>query len=118
MNPLHPDLMTAEERRAQLCTLLALGLIRLHQRNFSEISSDSGDRSLHFQPNECRHATAKKRRDTWATPIPLLVEMEELAKEHRPGSSDPDLWEVWTGKRSRAIDWPSLVKDWTGLSQA
>jgi uncharacterized protein len=54
----------------------------------------------------------------WATPIPLLVEMEELAEVHRPRSSDPDFWEVWTGKKPRAIDWPSLVKDWTGLSQA
>ena len=54
----------------------------------------------------------------WATPIPLLVEMEELAEVHRPRSSDPDFWAVWTGKKPRAIDWPSLVKDWTGLSQA
>lgn len=51
----------------------------------------------------------------WATPIPLLVEMDELAEEHRPQSSDPDFWDVWTGKSPRAIDWPSLVNDWTGL---
>lgn len=54
----------------------------------------------------------------WATPIPLLVEMEELAEEHRPQSSDPDFWEVWTGKAPRAINWPSLVEDWTGLPAA
>ncbi|GAB4065043.1 DUF87 domain-containing protein [Ancylobacter sonchi] len=50
----------------------------------------------------------------WATPIPLLVEMDELAEEHRPQSSDPDFWDVWTGKSPRVIDWPALVQDWTG----
>lgn len=30
MNPLPPHLMTPAERRAALCNLLALGLIRLH----------------------------------------------------------------------------------------
>lgn len=50
----------------------------------------------------------------WATPIPLLVEMDELAEEHRPQSSDPDFWDVWTGKSPREIDWLSVVQDWTG----
>lgn len=52
----------------------------------------------------------------WATPIPLLVEMGELAEEHRPQSSDPDFWEVWIGRRPRSIDWPSVVQEWTGVS--
>lgn len=50
----------------------------------------------------------------WATPIPLLVEMDELAEEHRPQSSDPDFWDVWTGKSPRVLDWTDIVRDWTG----
>ncbi|KSV75584.1 hypothetical protein N185_17240 [Sinorhizobium sp. GW3] len=50
----------------------------------------------------------------WATPIPLLVEMDELAEEHRPQSSDPDFWDVWTGKSPREINWSGIVQDWTG----
>ncbi|ASJ62237.1 ATPase (plasmid) [Sinorhizobium meliloti] len=50
----------------------------------------------------------------WATPIPLLVEMDELAEEHRPQSSDPDFWDVWTGKSPRVINWLDIVQDWTG----
>lgn len=50
----------------------------------------------------------------WATPIPVLVEMDELADEHRPQSDDPDFWNVWTGKTERAIDWSSIGQDWAG----
>ena len=50
----------------------------------------------------------------WATPIPLLVEMDELAEEHRPQSSDPDFWDVWTGESPRAINWLDIVEEWTG----
>jgi len=50
----------------------------------------------------------------WATPIPVLVEMDELADEHRPQSDDPDFWNVWTGKKERAIDWSSIGQDWAG----
>jgi len=31
-NPLHPSLMTPTDRRAELCGLLALGLVRLRMR--------------------------------------------------------------------------------------
>lgn len=54
----------------------------------------------------------------WATPIPLLVEMDELAEGQRPQSSDPDFWDVWTGKSPRMIDWPGLVREWTGVPPA
>jgi uncharacterized protein len=50
----------------------------------------------------------------WASTIPVLVEMRELAKEHRPRSSDPDFWNVWTGQRPCEIDWDGLAKEWTG----
>jgi DNA helicase HerA-like ATPase len=49
----------------------------------------------------------------WATPVPVLVEINELALEHRPRSADPRFWEVWTGA-PRAIDWPAIAADWTG----
>lgn len=32
----------------------------------------------------------------WATPIPVLVEIDELPINQRPQSSDPDFWHVWT----------------------
>ncbi|QFT96068.1 hypothetical protein FIU85_02010 [Roseovarius sp. THAF8] len=38
-NPLNPSHMKAMERRAELCKLLALGLVRLHQRQSSEVST-------------------------------------------------------------------------------
>ena len=46
-NPLAPALMTPTERRAELCRLLALGLVRLRLRQSSELSADTGESSLH-----------------------------------------------------------------------
>lgn len=54
----------------------------------------------------------------WATPIPVLVEMNELPLEHRPRSSDPKFWSVWVGDEHRPIDWSSLVVDWVGEAPA
>lgn len=54
----------------------------------------------------------------WATPIPVLVEMNELPLEHRPGSSDPKFWSVWVGDEQRPIDWSSLAVDWVGENPA
>lgn len=48
----------------------------------------------------------------WAAPIPTLVEMNNLKKEHRPQSHDPDFWDVWTGKEKRVVDWNDLVEEW------
>ncbi|MCY4298108.1 MAG: ATP-binding protein [Flavobacteriaceae bacterium] len=48
----------------------------------------------------------------WATPIPILVEMNNLEKEHRPKSEDSDFWNVWTRKSKRNVDWKSLADDW------
>lgn len=50
----------------------------------------------------------------WATPIPVLVDMSELPKSHRPWSDDPDYWDVWTGASSREVDWTRISDDWTG----
>lgn len=48
----------------------------------------------------------------WAISIPTLVEMRELNKNERPESSDPDFWDVWTGSKSREIDWNRIVEKW------
>jgi DNA helicase HerA-like ATPase len=49
----------------------------------------------------------------WATPVPVLVEINELPLEHRPRSSDPRFWAVWTGA-DRPIDWRAIAADWSG----
>lgn len=59
-NPLHPDQMTPTERRAELCALLALGLIRLMQREQGEPSDRNGEIRLHYPADQCRHATANR----------------------------------------------------------
>lgn len=56
-NPLAPTLMTPAERRAELCRILALGLVRLPQRQSSELSDRTGESSLHFPPDRSGHAT-------------------------------------------------------------
>jgi len=50
----------------------------------------------------------------WAFPIPVLVEMKYLEKEHRPQSNDPNFWDVWTGKEEREIIWTKVANDWQG----
>ena len=61
-NPLSPFLLTPPERRAELCRILALGLVRLHMRESSELSDDMGESSLHFPPDQSGHATGEHRR--------------------------------------------------------
>ena len=59
-NPLHPCHMKPLERRAELCAILALGLIRLRQS--TELSDGGGDSSLHFPPDRSGHANRTTRR--------------------------------------------------------
>jgi len=54
----------------------------------------------------------------WASSIPLLVEIRELEKEHRPKSEDPDFWEVWTGESERNEAWKSIAEEWQGMAIA
>jgi hypothetical protein len=54
----------------------------------------------------------------WATPIPVLVEVDELLEEHRPRSADPDFWDVWTLAKERAVDWAVIASDWSGEEEA
>jgi len=48
----------------------------------------------------------------WATPIPVLVEVDELPYEKRPQSADPDFWNVWTRAERRDVDWQPVADDW------
>lgn len=50
----------------------------------------------------------------WATPIPVLVEVNELPRNQQPQSDDPDYWDVWTGESERNIDWGNIANDWIG----
>jgi hypothetical protein len=61
-NPLAPNLMTSVERLAEVCALLALGLIRLRLRQSREVSAPAGESSLHFLPVQSGHANPKRRR--------------------------------------------------------
>lgn len=56
-NPLHPDLMSPAERRAELASLLALGLVRLCMQQSTQLSANIGESSLHTPPDQWRHAT-------------------------------------------------------------
>jgi hypothetical protein len=48
----------------------------------------------------------------WASPIPILVEMNELPNKQQPKSKDPDFWDVWTGKVERKIKWDEIAEEW------
>ena len=62
-NPLPPDQMTPIERRADLCGLLALGLVRLRMRDQTEVSDKNRESCLHYPANEWRHAIPTHRRN-------------------------------------------------------
>jgi hypothetical protein len=61
-NPFPAAQMTPAERRAEFCGLLALGLIRLHMGQSRQLSDEAGESSLHFPPDQWRHATPMHRR--------------------------------------------------------
>jgi hypothetical protein len=61
-NPLAPSAMTPTERRAELCAILALGLIRLRARQSSQLSELAGESSLHYAPDRSGHAKPKRGR--------------------------------------------------------
>lgn len=50
----------------------------------------------------------------WATPIPVLVEIDELSEGQRPRSADPDFWDVWRLEKDRSVDWNAISQDWSG----
>lgn len=63
-NALHPDRMTVEERRTELCRLLALGLFRLHQRESRQNIDIYGESSLHNSACQSIHADPTRKEAT------------------------------------------------------
>lgn len=61
-NPLHPDRMTAHERRAELYGLLAKAVVRLMDSDRDHLSQKSRDCSLHFRPAQSGTAGPTQRR--------------------------------------------------------
>jgi hypothetical protein len=61
-NPLHPDRMTAHERRTELYGLLAKAVVRLKERDRDHLSQNTGDCSLHFPRKQSGTATPTQRR--------------------------------------------------------
>lgn len=61
-NPLQPDHLRPAERRAELCSILALGLVRLRLRQSSDLSAERGENSLHSPADQSGHATPTQRR--------------------------------------------------------
>ena len=53
----------------------------------------------------------------WGAPTPLLTEVRELSKEHRPHSHDPEFWDVWTGVKKPEVNWSAVAEDWTSSSK-
>jgi hypothetical protein len=61
-NPLHPDLMAADQRLDEIAQILAAGLIRLRQRQSPNGHSRLEKNGLDFSPDRSVHATARQRR--------------------------------------------------------
>jgi len=57
-NPLSPDRLSPAERIAEICEILAAGLIRLGARQSSELSRRNGESSLDFTAHQSGHANA------------------------------------------------------------
>jgi hypothetical protein len=49
----------------------------------------------------------------WAVPAPVLLEVSELPREHRPFSPDPAFWDVWTGRQDAEVDWTKVAAAWS-----
>ena len=56
MNPLKPEMMTADERLAEIAEILARGLVRLHARKSSPLSADDRDSFVDLPPHRSGHA--------------------------------------------------------------
>ena len=56
-NPLHPDRMTAHERRAELCSILARGILRQKSVNSRQLSAQDREFPLHNSADRSGSAT-------------------------------------------------------------
>ena len=61
-NPLHPDRMSAHERRTELHGLLAKAVMRLVDLDRDQLSQNCGDCSLHFPRKQSGTAAPTQRR--------------------------------------------------------
>ena len=61
-NPLHPDRMTAHERRTELYGLLAKAVMRLVDLDRDDLSQKTRDCSLHSPRKQSGTATPTQRR--------------------------------------------------------
>ena len=52
----------------------------------------------------------------WASELPVLVKMNNLAKNQQPRSDDPEFWKVWTREEEREINWDAIARDWQGTA--
>jgi hypothetical protein len=57
-----PEQMLPAERRAELCGLLALGLIRVRLRDAAQLSAGNGEFPLHNSPDQSGTAETLNRR--------------------------------------------------------
>ena len=48
----------------------------------------------------------------WGAPVPLLTEVRELDKKHRPDSQDPAFWNTWIGVKECETDWSTVSEQW------
>ncbi len=61
-NPISPGRIAPAERRAELCRLLAAGLLRLRARNLDNSVAETGS-TLHSPPERSGHANPSPGRD-------------------------------------------------------
>ncbi|RLP22147.1 hypothetical protein D8676_25815 [Mesorhizobium sp. YM1C-6-2] len=62
-NPIPAAFLAADERRAELCGLLALGLVRLRSRQSSELSAGPENGLLDCAADRSGHATVVEQRN-------------------------------------------------------
>ena len=77
-NPLHPDRMSPAERRAELCRILAAGLIRMMAAKSSSLSADRGESSVDFSPRPERSCNATQAETCMTTPDPIPARLAAL----------------------------------------
>ena len=89
-NPLAPSAMTPAERRAELCGLLALGLVRLRMRDEGEVSDDTGESSLHYPPDQMPSCNSNSPEKRMNKPDPIPARLAALKT-----TPTPDLKQQW-----------------------
>jgi DNA helicase HerA-like ATPase len=50
----------------------------------------------------------------WAIDVPTLVRIDDLARQYRPRSPDPDFSSAWNGVEGGVADWGAVATEWVG----